>query len=188
MCHKTWNILLNFWALGVFVVSLLDHFWTFFPFHANIFSVRAPTLNWPAWMRCTKARPHQFRACISAWCWWCISSESHRDLTFDARLLWKCRPACCGLDEKEKAGVSKVTEVSSQHSQRVPDSFVSLFTEISFTSFMDGRLIRCRLIDSQPFSEMRTGYLSVKIIIIISEPWWLFSSTINVYFNLQCII
>lgn len=78
-------------------------------------------------------------------------------------------PAFTDREGKKKAAVFKVTEVSSQNSQRVRNSFDGLLTEISFTFFMDGWLIRCRLIDFQPFTGMRTGYLSVKIIIIIVE-------------------
>lgn len=80
-------------------------------------------------------------------------------------------PALTGM---EKAGVFKVTEMSARGSQRV-----GLLTETSFTFFMDGWLIRWRLIDFQPFSGMRTGYLSVKIIIIISETMMIFFSIHN---------
>lgn len=110
--------------------------------------MRAPTLNRPTWIRWPDliSSEHAFPPSADD------EYRPSRTVTSPLTLAFMEMPSSSFRPSwKEKAVVFKVTQVSSHHSQRVCNSFDGLLTEISFTFFMDGWLIRCRLIDFQPF-------------------------------------
>lgn len=138
----------NVWAVGLCVICLLGHFWTFLPSTLIFGPMQVPTLNRPMWIRWPGLISSERAFPPSADDEYRLSRTVTSTLTFMEMpsSSFSFRPSW-----KEKAAVLKVTKVSSHHSQRVCNSFDGLLTEISFTFFMDGWLIRCRLIDFQPF-------------------------------------